>query len=577
MSDLMTTADMADGKLDLTTLKVYINGEENVVNEPRLAPGFNVGSLAALNKHAKDKVDLQIAKLPAGRKGYATLALAQAAQASLPANTIVEVVSDSTGSNNGVYLWNGTVLAKSTFDPAADAKAYADSVAAVPLNAAMHVNTDTTQTREVLIADKTGNGVLAYDTVTKKLIGNFDVKPTYTPKNINHFLFYGQSLSIGGGNTTVVSTTQPFSNLTFASAVDGTSALDFTATKPLVESTRTAIDGRADRGETPVSGACNAASLFAYRDNGIDPSAFQIFGSTGGKGGTVIDLLDKGEDWYNNKFLAHIWGAYKLSNGSYGLPCVGWLQGESDLDASTPTDYATYKAKLQQLRDDIQDYVYSLCNQRYPVFMLTYQLSYRIKTSDAVARAQFDLDRDNENFGIVSPTYIFPTNNDGYGHLSPVGYKWLGAYFGRAFKQVVFDKIKPKGIKPISAVKNGTAITVKFNVPQSPLKFDTTNLPPTTNQGFAVYDSTGANLTLSNVTVSNDTVTLTLAADNTNALIVKYAYDYLANPNSKQLNANSASGNLVDSTADSVVISGTSYPMFYACPHFILPVKKLEI
>ena len=125
--ELMTTADMADGKLDLTTLKVYINGDENVVNEPRLAPGVNVGSLAALNKHVKDKVDLQIATLPAGHNGYATLADAQATQASLTANTIVEVTNDSTSANNGVYLWNGTTLTKSNFDVLGQAKAYVDS------------------------------------------------------------------------------------------------------------------------------------------------------------------------------------------------------------------------------------------------------------------------------------------------------------------------------------------------------------------------------------------------------------------------------------------------------------------
>ena len=514
------------------------------------------------------------------------------AKTGMTTGQVAKVMNDTTA-NNGDYRYNGTTWVKG-YDSSSEMKAYADTqdattltnaktyadnaVLNAPFAAALHVNSDTTNVREVLIADKTGNGVLAYDTVTKKLIGNFEQKPTYTPKTINHFLFYGQSLSIGGGQSTIISTTQPYNNLTFTGGVDGGGNLDLSGTKPLVSRDAStapyAIDGRGDRGETPVSGACNAASLFAYRDNGIDPVNFPIFGSTAGKGGTVIDLLDRGEDWYNNKFLAHILGAYKLSDGSYGLPCVGWLQGESDLDASTPIDYATYKAKLSQLRDDIQDYVYSLNNQRYPVFMLTYQLSHKIKTSDAVARAQFDLDRDNDFFGLVVPTYVFPPNGDGAGHLTPVGYKWIGAYFGRAFKQVVFDKIKPKGIKPLSAVKNGTTITVKFSAPQLPLKFDTTTLAATTNQGFAVYDSTGVNLALASVTVSNDTVMLTLAADNTNPLTVKYAYDYL--PSSVKI-TNGAMGNLVDSTADSVVISGTSYPMFYACPHFILPVKKLEI
>ena len=131
MSDLMTTADMADGKLDLTTLKVYINGDENTVNKPRLLPNVDVGSLAKLNKSVNDRVNLQIATIPAGRKGYATLAAAQAAQASLAVNTIVEVTNDTTTTNNGVYLWNGTTLTKSAYDPkstaVAEAATYTDS------------------------------------------------------------------------------------------------------------------------------------------------------------------------------------------------------------------------------------------------------------------------------------------------------------------------------------------------------------------------------------------------------------------------------------------------------------------
>lgn len=51
----------------------------------------------------------------AGHAFYQTLADAQTAQASLPANTVVEITND--GANNGTYQWNGTTLTKSAFDP----------------------------------------------------------------------------------------------------------------------------------------------------------------------------------------------------------------------------------------------------------------------------------------------------------------------------------------------------------------------------------------------------------------------------------------------------------------------------
>ena len=155
--ELMTLDDMADGKLDLKTIAIYTSGDENVVNEPRLAPGVNVGSLAALNKHVKDKVDLQIATLPSGRKGYATLALAQAAQASLPANTIVEVHNDSDNTKNGVYTWDGATLTKSNNDVLGQAKSYTNTIANTKVSADL-VQTNTSQAVLAVIAtadDKT--------------------------------------------------------------------------------------------------------------------------------------------------------------------------------------------------------------------------------------------------------------------------------------------------------------------------------------------------------------------------------------------------------------------------------------
>ena len=64
-------------------------------------------------------VDNKVDPLVGGHKGFATLALAQAAQGTLPSGSVVEVTNDSTASNNGLYLWNGTTLTKSAYDPLA--------------------------------------------------------------------------------------------------------------------------------------------------------------------------------------------------------------------------------------------------------------------------------------------------------------------------------------------------------------------------------------------------------------------------------------------------------------------------
>ena len=115
MADIITVQELKDASLDAHTLGTFVNGDENTVNKPRLMPTVDIGSIAELRKKVQNKVDLQIATLPNGRKGYATLANARAAQSTLQANTIIEVTGD-TDSNNGVYLWNGTTLTKSAYD-----------------------------------------------------------------------------------------------------------------------------------------------------------------------------------------------------------------------------------------------------------------------------------------------------------------------------------------------------------------------------------------------------------------------------------------------------------------------------
>ena len=77
--------------------------------------------------YTKTEVDTTFAAYAGGRKAYTTLALAQAAQSSLPANTAIEVTNDPTSSNNGTYQWNGTTLTKSDYDPLTQAKSYSDA------------------------------------------------------------------------------------------------------------------------------------------------------------------------------------------------------------------------------------------------------------------------------------------------------------------------------------------------------------------------------------------------------------------------------------------------------------------
>ena len=165
MADIITVQELKDASLDAQTLETFINGTETQVNNPRLLPNVNIGSLAELRKKVQNKVDLQIATLPNGRKGYATLASAKAAQSTLPANTLIEVTGD-TDSNNGVYLWDGTTLVKSSYDVIKQAIKYGDAYRYAS------VSTSRTSTYPSTINPvflRNPDGLPIYDSALKKL------------------------------------------------------------------------------------------------------------------------------------------------------------------------------------------------------------------------------------------------------------------------------------------------------------------------------------------------------------------------------------------------------------------------
>lgn len=76
------------------------------------------------NTYTKAEVDTTFAAYVGGRKAFTTLALAQAGQSTLTANTVVDVTNDPDPVKNGTYQWNGTTLTKSAYDPKTQAINY---------------------------------------------------------------------------------------------------------------------------------------------------------------------------------------------------------------------------------------------------------------------------------------------------------------------------------------------------------------------------------------------------------------------------------------------------------------------
>ena len=399
-----------------------------------------------------------------------------------------------------------------------------------------------------------------------------DEELTYTPERaeVNQIIVYGQSLAAGATSRPLLPEPPSASNLTYRGGVRGGAkgAQDFSAAKALEEDEHNpAPDGMDNRGETVCSGAAAYASRLAQAENGIDPASHVLFISSAGKSGAAISELQKGGAWYRDQFLRHLNGASAFC-GSRVLRAIFWLQGETNSDGRREdSTIAEYKAALRRLRADIEAEARSATGQRAPVPFIVYQHSTNIGTNPDIARAYFELIREaGSPFFFAAPTYLFPHAEDGL-HLTAEGYRWLGCYFGRAYKQMVHDRIRPQSIMPLGVSRRGAEVRIRFSVPQPPLVLDTVDLAATADYGFSLY-ARDERIALSAARIKDgDTVVLVAEGNLPAAITVKYAMDDLGEGLNIQAGA---SGNLRDSTAEAVEINGRVRPLFYLCPHFAI-------
>ena len=573
-----------------------------------------------------DYVDNALSNLSTvASKFYPTLAQANADIANITVNQVVNIGEVT----NGGYWYKATAgatsLTKSPYDPLAQAKADATTKAnAAEVNAKTYADkrvahlaeltlskTETNPTVIPVLVDNSNKTLIGYDTENdqifagglqeqvlenlsnlmkstdtakiavltdsnNKILIGYDTEndsaiiagielPNQKPlvKAVNHILFYGQSLSLGATATTILSSSQPYNNKTFNTSPRKDSAA--TSVIPLVEQfNNLSSDGQSNRGETPCSGTANYASRAMQIENGVDPANHVIFASTAGHGSYRIDQLEKGAAWYSF-FIEHVSEAKRLNGDNYKVQVVCWVQGENDAATGVQTPYATYRQKLEKLQSDASADIKAITGQTDEVKFITYQMSYAARTWKEQATVQLNLAQQSDKFAMATPIYHMPYTTDNI-HLTNVGYKWMGAYFGRAYKQLIVDNRKPDFINPKSAQIINDEIHVKFDVPKLPLVLDTSTLAVTTDNGFKVLvDNVAA--TISSITVNNNTVILKLSSVPSGVVKVRYALDYLGTGITL---TGGASGNLRDSTLDTVTIAGVVKPLYHVCPHFEL-------
>ncbi|MCT8090726.1 hypothetical protein H0920_10585 [Acinetobacter sp. C_4_1] len=119
---IVSKQELLNAQKDAETLEKVANGPAGQLVKSRMGREYyTLATFPQLSVYSRDEsysraqVDALTAAIAGGHKAYRTLGEAQAAQASLPVNSIVEVTND--GANNGKYQWNGTTLTKSAYDP----------------------------------------------------------------------------------------------------------------------------------------------------------------------------------------------------------------------------------------------------------------------------------------------------------------------------------------------------------------------------------------------------------------------------------------------------------------------------
>ena len=322
-----------------------------------------------------------------------------------------------------------------------------------------------------------------------------------------------------------------------------------------------------------------------YRDDCESQNAYTVFTSS-------VDAL----------------ATYAGSNEkSVKCPVIVFLQGERDYLTDTEgnfhayaagADKETYKLYMSRLKEDMQQKVMDAYGQdEAPIFMI-YQVSGAfVKKDSQINMAQIEFAQENADVFLVQTPYF--TSQYGNGHLSQNGYRWLGEYIAKyAYAAMVNgENPSPMLYDSIECVDDNTVrITVTYA--EDGLSIDTYTVENASNDnnlyGFNLIVN-GNVMKPTNVTVSGNEIILTLDGANlssADSITVQYAgknangtgnirdnctdlgyYEYLDDSADKGISGDkSISHSSLDAEGNSII--GKNYPMYNWLASFSCVLKE---
>jgi hypothetical protein len=451
----------------------------------------------------------------------------------------------------------------------------------------------------------------------------------YEHFDVNHVLSTGQSDCVANGGVPVLTTAQPFGNLSFDVGVmtgqnsattgcDGEGCRQYqTPTRfvPLVEGD-VFLESNDPGGytvETMSAGLANQASSFAttwFPTVGLPSRPHDILVSVHGRSGNTYWCLKKNycsylaDQGYLSPFgeaMMQVTSAKALATAagkSYVVRGVTAIHGGSDhydtnngafpdgeFELKTLVEkndgsglVGNYTNALLEWQKDYETGIQAITKQTQPVPLFISQFgSWTDRETSVIPVRQLAAHvAAPGKIIVVTPNYPFEHHPDCL-HYTNHSQRRLGAYFAKAYQRVAVEGGVWEPVRPSSVTREGATLTVKFVVPKPPLVLDTDRVAalPDGHFGFTYADDAGSAGIAAVRLAGPDTVTITLSRTPTaGGRTLRYAIN-LDPDNACPGPERGARGNLRDSDTTPGYHKdgdGKPYELHNWAVHFAVPV-----
>lgn len=399
--------------------------------------------------------------------------------------------------------------------------------------------------------------------------------------DVNMIINYGQSLSVGGGAANI---SDNFRNaLSFPGGIDEWSYnLDInnsTQVKAFYGNTLVDVLKASEKTFPPIASTAIAWMSLLEKENHInlDDFEYQFLLSTPGYSGLPIEGLAKenrfpsynspmgNQGYFYKRLMLSVKKGKENANAmgkTFGVPCVFYVQGESNGHETEDVFYP----KLKQLFADLNTDIKAITGQSNDVIFITYQMSsFESKGyASGPTYAQLRLAREQDNVYLGGPMYQFDYGTDTY---HPLDRAIVGLQSGIIAKRIINDE-KPLPLfypvkYEVQHSGNNWLLSIQFDVPVPPMRFVTDKTDDWHNVN-GKQKNYGFTLTKNGV----DIIASEPVIKRGNTLVIKCKQD----PTGASLNyattGHYGGGNLCDSQNITVRCKNIDYKIDNFCPTF---------